>query len=320
MPNKNERRLDSLARLLEGNHICAAVCAVGDKVYIATNQLTKGSRQETRNRLQDLLKVLSVKVFGEEDLKIFKKVVLESVKSSAQGKMTLNDGEILVIAEKFARQGFEEWNKTTIVQLKQQYKTYSRLSDAVMVHSLAERLATDFLKVRKEIRDNKVSNLLHRKSTFEILEAEKSGVHAEMTILDKLLQEGNAAPVYIGISKKCCDKCTDVIKAVNVALGAKIEIDDSEEEIPDTIQVSGVHPQQPANWVKPSFLSRDDETCKAINKAYMKILKDKEPAEKLERSEHDMIPDRSDSPPPSPSGLGFKKLVIESNKKGKLSK
>jgi hypothetical protein len=300
MRTREQRRLDSLARLLERNHTCAAVCSVGGKLFIATNKFTAGSRSETKDKI-----IKSVdKINGEvEEMKLFfQDLVVESIKALSQGTLVINDEEIKSIAGEFLKpDGSDTWNQTTIKQLKEKYKTPARLYDAVFVNTVAERLATDLWKVKKEFRDNIQDNLLHQALEIELLTASEKDVHAEMTIINKVIElfeeEKATSPIYIGISKKCCNKCTIVIEAVNEVLSG-INIDDSEEEMIDSIRVAGSHPQEPSSWVKPQFLSKDSEFCKKIQVEYAKIIKEKSKKESVSknRSEHDMGLELSASP------------------------
>jgi hypothetical protein len=242
MRTREQRKLDSLARLLERNFTCAAVCSFNGKLFISTNKHASGSYAATNSKLLRVVESLKKGYFDpSDDIDLFENIVLDSVKASAQGKLTLDDDEIKTIArEMLSEDGLKTWGETTANDLREKYKTRSRASDAFFSGSTAERLAIDFFKVKQEFLDDREGNLLRPGLEVELLPASQKDVHAEMTILGKLIeltdsQGGPAQPVYIGISKKCCDRCMDVIKAFNQIKqpGVLITADDSNEESQD---------------------------------------------------------------------------------------
>jgi hypothetical protein len=141
-----------------------------------------------------------------------------------------------------------------------------------------------------------------------------------MKILDDFIERAenqkpeDIKPVYIGISKKCCKNCTDVIKAVNNVLVDMVKVEDSEEEndkIDDFIVVSGSHPQTPKGWEAPEFLEKNNKLCKAIKKEYDKIVKESKSGgnEGTSGTSYDMSIERSESPPPEISNFESEPLL-----------
>ena len=99
MPTSTQRKLDSLARLIEGSHMCAAICVVDNNLYISTNKLTAGSKKRTTDRINTLYSELSKTEFDDESIMLFQLATLEAVKASARGKLTLTDLEIKSLAK-----------------------------------------------------------------------------------------------------------------------------------------------------------------------------------------------------------------------------
>ncbi len=344
MRTKEERRLDSIARFLERNHLCAAVAVFDGKLLYTTNSIYSGataresSKASTAEKTQKALELITKETFDRdgEDGDLFTQIVLENVKAVVQqGIMILDDNKIKLITRSFlAEDGITQWQNKTIQQLSAEYKTAVELSNAVLVGSIAERLATDLLKARQEFQnDGDENSLLKRGLAVELVTAKKKGVHAEMTLLDRMIEisdEKNSqlTGVYIGISKKCCANCTKVVEAVNTALPTvTITIDDSEEKLNESadldvsretaaadlsftsveispIKVSGSHSQKPKTWKKPDFLIRTtSEKCQLIQKSYEEIIKTAAAENDEENSRYDMVMARSPSPPPPPSSV-----------------
>jgi hypothetical protein len=344
---KEQRRLDSLARLLERGFTCAAVCSIDGKLFVATNHLVAGSGSVTKQKITDVVSAAQKEGdIDDSDRDLFEDLVWDNVKASSQGKLVFNESETKALAREFlSKEGLKEWEDMTIRQLKEVYKTPARTSDAVFIGSIAERLAVDFFKVKKEFSDNDQNKLLHKGLQVIVLPAEKDGVHAEMTILDKLIEinDENAftTPVYIGISKKCCDRCTDVIEAVNDVLTTSfLEIDDSKEEAIENdeidvevemIQVSGSHTQRQKDptlnpkkkkysggWFKPSFLDKTTGTYAEIKGSYDDVIEDESYKYRSGR-DCDMGMSRSPSPPPfiEPTQAGALQVANQSVSVGK---
>lgn len=346
MRTKEERRLDSVARFLERNHLCAAVAVFDGKLLYTTNSIYTGtsaknsSQPVTNEKTQKALELITKETFDRdgEDGDLFTQIVLDGVKAVIQkGIMVLDDNKIKSIARSFlADNGISQWKSKTIQQLSDEYKTPVELSNAVLVGSIAERLVTDLLKARQELQiEGDEERLLRKGLVVELVPAKKKGIHAEMTLLDRMIEisdEKNSplSGIYIGISKKCCAKCAQVVEAVNVALptvtvNVPITIDDSEEKLNESadldlsleegasdlsfssveispIKVSGSHSQKPDKWEKPDFLIRSTGTkCQLIKKSYEEIIKIVANAE--ENSRYDMVMGRSPSPPPPPSSV-----------------
>ena len=77
MPTISERRLDSLAKILECSSICVAVCCVNKHFFISANELAQGSAEHSKqfvimskimNYFKDLANTKDVKSHDREQL------------------------------------------------------------------------------------------------------------------------------------------------------------------------------------------------------------------------------------------------------------
>lgn len=348
MRTKQERRLDSVARLLERNHLCAAVAVFNGKLLYTTNSIYEteasqrgGSQQVTINKVKEAIDLIEKKTFDRdgEDGNLFVQIVLESFKAFIQkGVTSLDDDKIRLIARNFlADNGISEWKSKTTQEFYDEYKTFTKVNNALSAGLIAERLATDLLKARHEFHIGDDEESLSKKGLiFELVLASKKEVHAEMTLLNHIINEGYPTTgVYIGISKKCCAKCNQVIESVNKALSIVnlnelVTIGDSERELNEIsdvdtsseevssssgsvenspVKVSGSHPQKPNKWEKPDFLdssknnSSNNNFKQKIQEFYKKITDEAAPENANERVKYDMMVERSPSPPPIPSSV-----------------
>lgn len=124
MRTKEERRLDSVARFLERNHLCAAVAVFDGKLLYTTNAIYTGtsaknsSQPVTKERTQKALELITKETFDKdgEDGDLFAQIVSDSVGAVVQqGIMVLDESKIKSIAREFiAENGISQWKSKTI--------------------------------------------------------------------------------------------------------------------------------------------------------------------------------------------------------------
>jgi clumping factor A len=260
---KQFRRLDSFARLLEGNSICAAVYyhANTNVLWLASNKIHHDSRLHN-NQIHYLNSVFSL--ISQEDLSAeiilveLTKIIYLNLRQEkrfeigkvAHSQLTINDREyddIKVVINEWLNELFEsnlstkEWREQASQALECEDDVRKILLEVIKKIS---RFVRDFLKIRDFLtyaskQDASSTEILSaiRNRRFEIIHVEGKDVHAEMRILSQMLSSPTTQYPYIGISKLCCDHCGLALNA----FGA---------------QSRGIHGQG-AKWPAPGFLTNN---------------------------------------------------------------
>jgi hypothetical protein len=255
--NRWKRRLDSIARLIEGNSICAAIALENNSFLIATN-----TNFVTNSEAQGYVLINTVMSFFKEIANIsdemyqsdafkmpfketFRKICRESM-SGLQLPTYIRDElekddfiDRVIKASKKANYAYSRELRDYMSQ-RVEYG-HSQASHGSAFH-VCVALMQDFDKVRKFIRENK-NNMDHPPTksfiqairnyqTTNIIGNEKLSpkvlnpgtrekMHAEMRILalidNQLKNKESRYANYIGISKLCCLDCHAMIYAVNHA-------------------------------------------------------------------------------------------------------
>ena len=216
---KSFRRLDSLARLLEGNAICAAVYydEISRQILIANNKVHSNSH-ETNTYITNVHKIFSL--ISKEDLSI--EEIIDTLSDDILLNMKQNDRHYyssLKLTEKDLKKRLEDYlidafqsgdstKKWKNYKIKDEDKKMEKI-----IHTTAKHLK-DFLKLRdfllyKHKYDYATRNIFEaiRNKRYQILHFEGKDVHAEMRLLSHHLREKHGKPRYIGLSKLCCAHC-----------------------------------------------------------------------------------------------------------------
>lgn len=250
------RRLDSIARLLEGNAICAAVYyhPPSKTLWIANNKVHKTSRAEN-NYIKKLNEVFNLLSQEKLDIEKIIEVLTDSIclnltqeKRFEQAK--LKEIKIEETINKWLTELFES-GKLTKEWRKNSFEEIEGNENEALLHSAitkTSRLVRDFLKVRDFLLQS-VNNPLAKeiltaikKSNFKILHVEGNNVHAEMRLLAQKMAEKTGLvdeEIYFGISKLCCNHCALALKNFNV-------------------MSRGVH-GRPFNWKAPQFFNNENK-------------------------------------------------------------
>ncbi len=254
------RRLDSLARLLEGNAKCAAIYYHEPKniLWIANNKIYDNSRNKNQclENLEYTFYLISQEDLNIED--IFNKltqIIYINFKNEDWRKMDKfkDDKELKERIKKHLKNLFEsslttkEWQQREIKNLKRSPLDNVKLS----IIEKVVKLTRDFLKIRAFLLSTKNKNdiagsilLAIKNSNYKPLRYEDNKVHAEMRILSKIYSASTATGYfYIGISKLCCAHCARAIEAFN-----------NNRASDETIKCRGLHGQV-YNWHVPNFIS-----------------------------------------------------------------
>ena len=276
----SERRLDSLAKILECKSMCVAVVCVNSKFLIASNEFTKNTTNDHEHLkliieiLNYLKNVAKKSKFSANDRDLLMQKICNA-RLSAIGKGNL----------KLSNTVIKEFITTHRLSLSSEPKK-SECDKFVETHVFAkssaafadmQRIYRMILKIENGIKKAKVGKYIaitkEQLEAFkdfdqtQILRIERSAskVHAEMQILNQLMINNHAKPVYIGVSKLCCFDCHCVIKAVN-----QFYLDDGK-----TFQVKtrGSHFGQREEWNQPSFFFKHSSLKKQFRNKIKELYK-----------------------------------------------
>lgn len=247
------RRIDSLARLLEGNSICAAVYyhAETKELWLANNKVHATSRPDN-DQITTMKSVFSL--VSEEHLSI--ETILERLtnviclnfaqeKRFEQAKLNSKSFDIKAYVSEILKDMFKSghatkvWMASAIKNMEEEDDIKNAIA---LLIKKTTRIARDFLKLRdfllkENLTDPIAQGLLKaiREQKIKIIHCEGKDVHAEMRIVANQLSKPSNGETYIGISKLCCDHCSLAMQAFG-------------------IKSRGLHGQS-AKWPIPSFIS-----------------------------------------------------------------
>jgi hypothetical protein len=223
------RRMDSIAWLVQGDAKCGAACFDGQKLLLATNKQIS---------LATPVKELLINIASTAiDLRQAKtKEEINKVQRKIDGSIDNFTKAYTTIYTKFEKKinrrkkEEDEGYKYSILNPKdggEYLKRFNRAIEKVIDSIIAAAVnpASDRAipsKLFEAIR-NKSITIIEGQETKD---SKGNDIHAEMQVLQRLMTEplqANAKPYYIGVSKLCCIKCEAVIDAVNEVLGDKVK-------------------------------------------------------------------------------------------------
>lgn len=242
-----DRRLDSIARLLVGDEVCAAVCWVNKTLLIATNQ-NKHTHETYRCplwtrmfQLMTHLGFLSELAVGSGDVIVThdyigntrRAFIWEALPPYLLYRLKQNNSIepddlermrnfVTTVSDSFTQHKpkvecdlveswackFQESGMLSITSQQHGIKFSEREKDLVL--SIFERFFQDLVKVEEMF-----SNIRADKPLMNFVDLGGAKVHAEMRLIEYLHAEGLSTK-YIGISKLCCAHCCLAVKTFNL--------------------------------------------------------------------------------------------------------
>ncbi len=237
-----KRRLDSLARLLEGGSSCASVVIVDGHFRIATNALYKSSgiRSFNYQLIQEIMRYFKIIASGtiiSSDIRqeIFEKIC-EGAMSTAQIRTAVIKKNKHDIAVKIMQQrvsGNVLWDF-----LRENIEYGHAPGDIAIATAMGEVLWDDFLKLEQMLltqtklspEEQQIKKAFKSYDDNQILKIGPKDMHAEIRIVDSLqsiIETNNPNKVknniYIGISKLCCLECNLMLDAINACSNINFE-------------------------------------------------------------------------------------------------
>lgn len=308
-PPKGYRRLDSLARLLEGNSLCAAAYFDGKKILITSNKLGATSREdnETKRLINEILDYYLQlvtkakhrdiaqlrKTLNDERIKLFQNICIKNI-CGQMGKATIAGCDEYI--NKFAsyvlalpNDPINDSKNTGLHKFKEFVGQEVRDAKVGMLFGACivaiPRLARDFRKLENYfIREGKT---LLKKDPVIIQHGTK--LHAEMQLIQEVIVNNGISKIgYIGISKLCCLDCASVILAINIGNGQGQQLDEEFK-----VLTRGQHDICfNDKWKMPDFLKKD-RLLRTLYSSIKQYIQKKYSGDKYSS----MMPPHSDSPP-----------------------
>lgn len=284
----DQKRLDTLAKILECSSMCVAVTQLDGKFLIAANEFNKNTKEPDGNQQLNLITEImnffkniadkpttsSDEITRNRDL-LMQKICSARLSVLGQGKLNVPPEAIqkFITTQRLETESHPSTTECTEFQ-KQTKKSniHAAFFDMLIIYR-------KFLKIEHSIKhasddDSKVMSLKHLKAfqTFSqdcVLREGTAKAHAEMQILGKLIDKEIKGRVHIGISKLCCIQCRCVLDVAKEAL---------EQQGYLNLSYKGTHERSfGKNWCFPnSFYGGGNDTLKAsIREEYLKRIKEK---------------------------------------------
>lgn len=245
--------MDSFARLLECNAVCAAVYldVKNKKLWLANNKV-----HETSNEHNQFIEKMHIvfKLVSNEKLSIIeiisqlKDIIAINLKPNLRYDLTtLTNANINIAAyvESWLNELFQsgcsskDWLASSSNELEHDNPQIRTILLKAMERTV--KLAKDFLKLRDYLlatdnNDEIKEGILFaiKKNSFCIIHADNKDVHAEMRIISQMTNSNTRRNPYVAISKLCCGHCALAIKALG-------------------IETRGTHGKG-YNWMLPKFI------------------------------------------------------------------
>lgn len=249
----DNRRLDALARLLQGASECVAFTVVSDQIWIAANELNDRSRE---NRYTKHIRTL-MSYFGEEipqggqltgDTRLD---FLEKVFTPQCKKLGQTTPIPVTVITSIIKEVVEDKGKDLSLTVHRKH-----IEGAGLALASFKRFYQDFCKVETSAAAELTD--FFKKDYLILTESKAKDVHAEMQLLEKLIQgesylHGDEPELYFAISKLCCLHCHEMLTATNTVF--------SDKNIGKQIVSSGTHALSFPKWKPPAVFLPAMEPC-----------------------------------------------------------
>jgi len=250
-PLPHFRRLDSLARLLEGVSTCAAVSFFRGRFYIATNEIQKQKKKKHAEKEKATIEKAmqyfsSIATYGEKDMlereKVFRglcnpEIFIVDIKAARRIYLGPNDIQ-KVVGDVYNEVVLDEINKKygrspayslVLRKCRGIHEDFKKLEASIIDafnsfkigRGEEEKLQEDMLS---HISVDQLQAFRKGKEGYIFLEEDKNN-HAEMQILFHFIAEREKAKergefikegdIYIGLSKLCCLSCHCMLRVIN---------------------------------------------------------------------------------------------------------
>jgi hypothetical protein len=218
LPEASLRRLDSIAWLVQGNDPCGAACFDGKCLLLSVND-DATTAAKVQKFLQDVAQ-LAAKFNGVND----KNKIIKAIKNQIK--------ELKSYFEKYVRL----YNAPDDEYRRAVKDSIEKIAYSITNAAIEKAGGKGLLKGSQGQQAVSISQPMFEailNKQVLIIKPEKGSnkrfIHAEMNILYDLMKHNllngdkDTPPHYIGISKRCCEKCEVMIKVINEVMGTKIK-------------------------------------------------------------------------------------------------
>lgn len=271
----HHRRLDQLAWLLEGTGVCSAIAEIGGKFYVSANAFFC-STQNNNSQLVYVRKIMNY--FGliandlikQQQIQIYRndlmKLICEAQIKATRGMIRIpqNIFELVVSVAPHATISKLGWgevlekNRDLIAGKTDLF--YVAVGLVSMIFNRIRKIEDAIVAARTSSADTITKEQFAAFLTWApeniLLHEQNQGVHAELQILSSLIAsiyngQAPAKEVYIGISKRCCFDCNNMLTAASDELLKQRGI---------KVLFGGAHDASfTEKWVEPSIFDRKDD-------------------------------------------------------------
>lgn len=218
------RRLQALARLLQGSSECVSIALFNDKCLIAANNLTQSSRDNKTTQLIKQVMTYFANYADDEHmirknrrLALLQQICSERIKGLCKGTIPIPKETIDTIVS-------ESVENESLLNRPFKGRTYKKNPTTTsLIVGEFKRIYRDFRKLENSIKSQSdtFAKLVYAFKNFEILKlSEQPGIHAEVQLLEKIVGDqatGTELPqeIHFGISKLCCLHCRIMLQTSN---------------------------------------------------------------------------------------------------------
>ena len=244
-----ERRLQSIARLLQGPSECVAITRVGDKVLVAANELFQNSQENATTRHIKSIMRYFMRCYRGETISPQQRRTFVILSFRGQCRKDLDKKKLQLSDEKIDEimRAILDHDDVSIAAFQTKYG--AQLAEAYFVLGQAQLFYRDIKKVEDGLQpQGELRYLFNGAQPYEILtKSTEKGVHAEAQLIEEIIRkepnESYGQTVILGISKLCCTHCYELVQASNSVLGT--------EGSRTRFEISGRHDIAFANWTPP---------------------------------------------------------------------
>lgn len=253
----SERRLDTLARLLQGRSECVAVSLINGKFFITANG---SGKHNIWSLIVDVMNYLTSVVTQKAILEEDRKQILLRICSEKSSVVTK---EIIHVPEEIIMTIVQ--HDENIMELFDKNKLCQKYSEAAgLVLGIFKRAQRDLFRLERFLQ-NQDSYVLEQSKDFHISINKyeiriTSSIHAELQILEEILMLMKKSQIstqgskeiyfgtsnYLGISKLCCLHCHLMLETANKVF--------ADFKIPLILKFRGAHDLDfDKNWTCPDM-------------------------------------------------------------------
>lgn len=215
-PTLQQRRFDSIAWLIHGDDTCGAAAFDGKQLLLATNkqnesELVKLIRQHLVTVVKSSMEYYEL-AKGKKLVAETLSVQYEKLKAEHYEKIETIKASLPFLTEFYSATDLIKYFVRSLKKITKSIRHTCLKEYCSQCHDL---LPQELIDAIQQERINFI------KYTTQL----KCNLHAELNVINFLYKEkvlfGSNQEHYIGISRRCCKTCENIIKAINAAYGNK---------------------------------------------------------------------------------------------------